>query len=81
MENLNKSETIAVNKCMEILANAVMKLDTNLEKQIYGQFQDLINETFGTQINYNVTGDNIFEFDTKEEMEEFKKKWKSSITL
>ncbi|GMN12112.1 hypothetical protein MTsPCn9_34510 [Croceitalea sp. MTPC9] len=59
--NLNLPEKIAVRDCMEILAKTIYTGDSKLNKQLYGQFQDLLNASFGLDLDFNVSTDNVYE--------------------
>tara|TARA_A100000171_G_C2136917_1_gene151021 strand:+ start:1605 stop:2090 length:486 start_codon:yes stop_codon:yes gene_type:complete len=68
--NLNLSEKIAVRDCMEILAKTIYTGESKLNEQLYVQFQDLLNVSFGLELGFNVSKDNVYEVSNFDELKE-----------
>ncbi len=60
LEKLNRTDKIAVDECMQLLAKSIRKIENKTDALLYFQFEDLINKTFGTSLNYSSSG-KIFE--------------------
>lgn len=69
-QKLSLPERIAVRDCMEILAQTICKDDSKLNKQLYGQFQELLNTSFGLELGFNVSNDNVYEVSNFSELKE-----------
>lgn len=53
---LNRTEKLAFDECMNLLAKAVMKMDTKTDALLFFQFEDLLNRTFDVQTNHSDQG-------------------------
>lgn len=53
---LDRTEKLAFEECMRLLAKSARKMDTKTDALLFFQFEDLLNRTFDVQTNHSDQG-------------------------